>query len=245
MAQQFYYVYFYRFILPHPTNYFLMKHVFFAAIIIITYLNSYGQGPVEFGFFAGPQLTSALYKINDAKQETAYKYGFNAGINFKVPFENQLYFSPAIYYSKKGYQVVLKDKAFPPSTLAENNNTTIHTLEVAGLLQFDFSKKPSAFFIKAGPAFDVAFSGTEKYDLVDGTTVDKKMKFGFGDYGHYSAQMIGIFGYETASRFMIFAQYSYGLGSINNADNGPRITHRILALSVGKYLNSKKKAPKN
>ncbi|HEY9362165.1 MAG TPA: porin family protein [Chitinophagaceae bacterium] len=217
-----------------------MKSASFIAFLLIIFFDSYGQGPPEFGLFAGPQATSALYFVNNVKQETDYKYGFQAGASFKVPFDNQLYFSPAIYYSKKGYEVQLKDKAYPPSTLAKNNSTTIHTIEIGGFLQFDFSKQPATFFIKAGPAFDYAFSGTEKFDLVDGTAADQNMKFSYADYGHYSASMIGAFGYETASRFMIFIQYSHGLGNINNNDGGPRITHRVLGLSIGKYFNNKK-----
>ncbi|MBK5271498.1 MAG: hypothetical protein JJE22_10840 [Bacteroidia bacterium] len=66
------------------------------------------------------------------------------------------------------------------------------------------------------------------------------MKFSYTDYGHFSANMLAQFGYETGSGLILFAQYSFGLASINNADYGPEIRHRIYGISIGKYINSKK-----
>ncbi|MEI9808722.1 MAG: hypothetical protein WDO16_13160 [Bacteroidota bacterium] len=48
----------------------------------------------------------------------------------------------------------------------------------------------------------------------------------FGVYGHYSANMLVQFGFETGG-FMLFGQYSHGIANINNADNGPSIKHRV------------------
>ena len=61
-----------------------------------------------------------------------------------------------------------------------------------------------------------------------------------GAYGRYSANFIAQLGYETNSGFIIFAQYSHGATSINNADLGPRIRHRVFGLSIGKYLKKNK-----
>ena len=158
---------------------------------------------VRFTAFAGPQATSALYKIRDNKQSTSYKYGFMAGGGIKVPFDNQLFFFPAIYYSMKGYKVTLEDKAFPPSIHALNNNTTLHTVEISPLFQVDFSKKPSHAFVRFGPAVDIAFSGKESFDSLGNggtiTRVSRPMVFSFGDYGRYSASANLHLGYETAT----------------------------------------------
>ena len=54
--------------------------------------------------------------------------------------------------------------AFPPDTLATDNNTSIHTFELAFLLQFDLGKRHGHFFIKAGPSLDFQLAGKEKDD---------------------------------------------------------------------------------
>ena len=104
-----------------------------------------------------------------------------------------------------------------------------------------FLNKPSHFFIKGGPAIDFAISGKEKFDTTAGAPpVDRKMTFGFGDYGQVTAQGIAILGYEMKNGLFGFVHYAHGLGSMNNADGGPQIKHRIFGLSVGYYLHRNK-----
>jgi hypothetical protein len=66
------------------------------------------------------------------------------------------------------------------------------------------------------------------------------MPFGFDKYGHYGANLLLQFGYETKNGFSVSALYGHGIGSINNADYGPAIRHRAFGLSIGKYLNTGK-----
>jgi hypothetical protein len=194
---------------------------------------------VEFGFFAGPQATR--YTILNQKQKNEIKYGFQAGVGLKVPFEDKLYFSPAAFYSLKGYKVTLTQFVYPPDTNAINNNTTIHTFELAALLQYDLSRKPSHFYIKAGPSLDFHLSGKETFNLKAGGSVSRSMTFSIdGDYGHFSANMLGQIGYESGGGLMIFVQYTHGMASTNNSDGGPKIRHRAYGISIGKYLNRKK-----
>jgi Outer membrane protein beta-barrel domain len=216
-----------------------MKKIILLYIFAAFAVTCMAQQP-QFNFFAGPQLTSSRYLIQGKKQPTTNKYGFHAGIGVKVPFENNLYFSPVAYYSLKGYKVKFNRRAFPPDLRAVDNNTTIHTFELGALLQYDLSRKPNHFFLKLGPSLDFQLFGKEKFKLDDNTTIDRKMVFSFGDYGHYAASALVVLGYETANGLIIAGQYSYGLGSINNADNGPSILHSVLGLSVGKYLSGKK-----
>jgi hypothetical protein len=198
-----------------------------------------GAAQVRFSVFAGPQRTSAHYTvtIDKIKQPTRFKTGLMGGAALKVEFDNRLYFFPSIYYSLKGYEVQLKTPAFPPTEYAINNNTKIHTIEVSPLLHYEFSKKPCHWFMRLGPAVDVAIKGREKFDTVsvygERATVDRAMKFSFGDYGLLSAQANLHFGYETEKGFMVFAFYEHGFGSMNNADRGPKIFHRIIGLSFG------------
>lgn len=194
----------------------------------------------SYGFFVGPQLTSAKYKVMEEKQPTEFKPGFQLGATMKIPFDNQLYFGPAIYYSMKGYKVTLNDPSFPPTELATNNETRIHTIEVAPMLHFDFNNQPSHFFVKLGPAVDFAFSGTEKFDTIGGTSpVERPMKFAFSEYGRITAQAILHVGFESSKGYFVFAHYAEGLGGLNNADGGPTIKHRIVGISFGLFFRNR------
>jgi hypothetical protein len=208
------------------------------VLILAIVLSSFAcLGQVQLAFFAGPQATTAYYTVREHKQPTEFKYGVMAGAAAKVVFDKQFFFYPSIYYSLKGYKVTLNDPSFPPTELANNNNTTIHTIEIAPLFQIDFNKKPAHPFVRFGPAVDYALAGREKFDTTSSTgsigTIDRPMLFSFGDYGHFSAQAIIHLGYETGKGLMFFAFYEHGIGSMNNADNGPKILHRIAGVSVG------------
>ena len=116
-------------------------------ILFIVSASFHANAQVKIAAFAGPQATSAHYSINGQNQDTKFKMGVMAGLGLKVPFEGRLYFFPAVYYSLKGYKVTLALPAYPPTELAKNNNTTIHTMEIAPLFQVDLSKKPDHFFV--------------------------------------------------------------------------------------------------
>lgn len=212
--------------------------VFLLAFILV--VTSIQAQQSQFGFFAGAQASSALYKIAGDKQSVKSKYGFQVGANWKIPFEEHLYFAPAAFYSLKGYEVDLSKPSFPPDPHAVSNDVRLHTLELAFLLQFDFSNQPGHLFLKAGPSLDFQLSGTENYRKDNGDQVNQKMRFGFGDYGRYAASALVQFGYEAPRGLFLFAQYSHGIGSFNNADDGPKIFHRVYGLSIGHYLNRKK-----
>lgn len=213
-----------------------MKVCLLAALIFSAVLTAYSQP--QFNVFGGPQTSFSSYAVEGVKQETSNKYGFQAGLGMKVPFEGRLYFSPALFYSMKGYKVKYTRFAYPPDITATDNNTTFHTVETAFLLQYDFNDAPNHLFIKAGPSLDFHLFGNEKFNTPMGM-VDRKTPFGYDKYGHYSANMLLQLGYEMKNGFFVFGQYSHGLGSINNADGGPRIRHRVLGISIGKVLKGK------
>lgn len=209
------------------------------VLLVLTGITMIGSGQ-QFGIFGGPQMTTAKYTVRGEKQPATAKYGFQLGAGWKIPFENRLFFSPSAYYSLKGYKVKFNQAAFPPDTLAVDNNTSFHTLELAFLLQYDFSSKPGGFFVKFGPSLDFQLSGKEKFKLENNTTIDRKLVFDFGQYGRYGASMVLQLGYETSKGLTLYGHYTHGIGSINNADYGPKILHRAYGISVGKYLTRKK-----
>lgn len=189
--------------------------------------------------FAGPQLTSARYRIDGIEQPTNSKTGFAGGVGLRSSLEGPVYFTPLIYYSKKGYEVVFNQRAFPPDTAARNNNTSLHTIEVAPLVQINFSKKASYFFMRIGPSFDVAVSGTERFDSAANKRVTRKMVFDFGGYSYITTSVNAHLGFQHQNGLSFFAHYGYGIGSLNNADNGPKIYHRVAGVMVGWRLGKK------
>ena len=219
-----------------------MKKISVLSVLVAFTFVCYGQS--RFGIFAGAQTTTSKYTITSVKQPTNYKYGFQAGAGWKIPFDNKLFFSPAAFYSLKGYKVKFNRYAYPPDKKAIDNNTSIHTFELAFLLQYDLSKQSHHFFIKAGPSFDFQLYGKEKFNLKNGASVDRRMTYSLYDkYGRYSANLLLQLGYETGGGFTIFGQYSHGLISLNNSEDGPQIHHRAYGISVGKYFTKKKIVP--
>jgi hypothetical protein len=214
---------------------------FFSLVILLAFRS---QSQIVFGFSAGPQTTSARYTIQNVKQSTDSKYGFHAGVNSKIFFDNQLFFSPAISYSLTGFKVSFDRPSYPPDLLAKDNNTTLHQVDVDLLLQYDFSKKPSHFFVKAGPSLGYIFMGREHFSLLTGEKVDRSMKFGITSmYGSYLGSLVGDCGYETKKGFFIYAHYIHGLTNMSNADGGPQIINRNIGLTLGFYLKYGKLYP--
>ena len=189
--------------------------ILFSTIILLFTLSVNSQ--VEYGVFAGPQLTGVRYMINDKKQESSLKIGVNAGLQMKVPFEGRLSFAPSIMYNLRGYKVKFDSPVFPPDSSAVDNNTSFHTIELAFLLQHDFNLEPGHLFIRFGPSLDFALFGNEKFNTNMNTTVDRPMKFGFAEYGHYLASAILQFGYEAKNGWFGYTQYNYSLTSMNNS----------------------------
>lgn len=190
-----------------------------------------------YGIFGGAQATSVHYSVRGKTQPSQSKPGAQGGLILKIPFENQLFFSPSLYYSLKGYKVTLKDTLSFPGIDIAADDVSVHTVELAPLFHLNFSDHPQHFFVQFGPAFDVAFSGTEKLNYSNGTVSKRPMPFNFEAYGRITSTAIMRLGYENSKGFLIFAHYDFGLGSMNDADDGPQIKHRLFGLSIGKFFN--------
>ena len=212
----------------------VMKRIFTLSVTLCSVLFSFGQ--VQFGVFAGPQKTTARYLVADEKQETSFKTGLQGGVMLKVPFEDQLYFSPAIYYSSKGYRVSLKNPTYPPGENAIGDDVRVHAIEIAPLLNIDLSKERNHLFVRFGPSIDVAVGGKEHIFMNDGKEIEQSMKFANTAYGRFTSAGNLQFGFEAQSGFFVFAHYAQGLGSMNNADHGPIIRHRLFGVSIGAFF---------
>jgi hypothetical protein len=209
------------------------KILFLIGFICVAHISI---AQTRFALFAGANATTSSYSVRGAKQTTDIKPGFILGASYKIEFEKNLYFSPAAFYSLKGYKVTLNQAAYPPGTEVIKNNVTVHSIEIAPLLQYDFSSRPTHFFIKLGPCFEMQLYGKEKMLLISGATVSSRMKYGFAEYGRYSASALLQFGYQLNRNVFVQAYYAHGLSNLNNADHGPDIKYRSGGLSVGRFF---------
>jgi hypothetical protein len=208
-----------------------------TLIICFCFLSAAAFSQVLFGVHAGVHNHTVDYKIKDTAQTVTGEFGYQAGVNLKVFFEGRLFFNPFLFYSLKKYKVQFNKPSYPPSDAAINNDVTMHTVEFAPLLQFDFSNNPSHFFVRFGPSLDVAISGTEKFVLNTNNTMQQQsMVFNNSQYSRFAASGVIHLGYEIKNSFSIFAHYEHGFVSRNNADDGPKIFHRTIGISLGKYL---------
>jgi hypothetical protein len=208
--------------------------LFTLSFLFITTVNA------QLTVFGGPQISSANYTIAEVTQPTKAKTGFMAGLGLKTLIEGPAYFAPLLYYSKKGYEVTFNRTATPPDTNAKNNNVSIHTIELAPLIQINLSKKPSYLFVRVGPAVDFALSGKESFDSTNNKRVSRNMAFDFAVYSYVTTSGVFQLGYQHTSGFTVFAHYALGLSSLNNNDGGPAIRHRIAGVCAGWRLGKKR-----
>lgn len=208
--------------------------MFFSKALLLLLLSfcSYTVLQAQVSIFAGPQITTANYSIRNADQPTESKPGFMAGIRLTTQIEGPVYFSPSLYYSRKGYKVTFNQEAEPPALGAKNNNTVINTIAFAPLLQFNLSKAKTHLFVRFGPGMDVAFSGTETFDSTGNKRVQQSMRFGSTAYSPITLYGNIHLGFQHRSGFGFFAHYEHGLSNLNNNDYGPAILHRIAGVSV-------------
>jgi hypothetical protein len=211
---------------------------FFLALLSLPTVVAQAQ-KTEFGILAGPQITSSHYVLHGITQKTNAKTGGHLGLIARIPFEGNLFFSPSLVYSLKGFEVALTDTSSNPGIEAVGNSVRLHTLELAPLFTVYFSSAGTRPFVQFGPAADYAVFGNEAVRLKNGSTQSRSMYFASDGYGRITASLLFRFGIETRSGLFFNAHYNHGLGSLNQNDYGPSIKHRIAGISVGKIFSRK------
>ncbi len=212
-----------------------MKKSFLFLLFLIAAIAGHSQDAAQINVFAGAQAINANYQIKHIKQPTTFKFGVQAGMGLKLMFDNNLFFAPAISYQLQGFKVKLNQPSFPPDLLAKNNNLTYHLIDIAPLLQYDFTKNQNHFFIKAGPSVQFLIMGHEEFDLATGQHISRNMKFSRTDYGRYLACINGQFGYEQNGKFSLYFHFAQELGTMANSD-GPQIRPRVFGLVFSRTL---------
>jgi hypothetical protein len=208
----------------------------FGCIVMLTLLVNAAHAQAQWGIYGGANYNTATYKkFNGPSLTTGFVPGYNAGIIRKSnPIEDQLFLITGFTYMNKGYTV---NNSGVDSVKIE---TSFNSFEIPLWLQFNFNTNASHAFIRFGPALTLNVSGTDKTTKANGSIVTSKMKFDFEQYAPYDASVQLHVGYETAGGFFVDLRAVQG-SNFYNADAGPKIRNRNLALSIGYYFKRKNK----
>ncbi|GAB4092178.1 porin family protein [Flaviaesturariibacter terrae] len=209
----------------------------FAALLVTAAASAQ---KTEFGFLAGPQYNTAHYTVRGKEQVTTGKWGGHAGLIARIPFEGRLFFSPSLYYSLKGFSVLLTDTSSNPGIDAVANDIQLHTFELSPLFTVYVGRATDRGpYVQFGPSLDMNLAGTENIRLNTGRSVSRSMKFDGANYSRLTPSLVFRFGVQTSKGLFINAHVLYGIGSLNNNDYGPSIRHSVYGLSIGKLFSRK------
>lgn len=176
-------------------------------------------------------MSTARVYINDDKQVNQYKNGFDIGLQMKTAFDVNLFFSPSIVFSSRGYVYL------PVNDSITKYDNRIQYLDIVPALSYDFHPGKNILTLSLGPQISYALSGTEKTTLND-TVTAQKMQFSIDEnYGVVDLGFnIGI-SYHFKKIFLE-ALYQGGFANINNnvAIDGRNIRNRMFCLNLGYYL---------
>jgi hypothetical protein len=183
----------------------------------------------KIGIKAGPTFSTALVKVGGVKQSSSFKPGASVGVQFDVPFDGPLHFSPYAAYNMRASSTQY--------TSGAKVQTTIHYLDLApGVSVHLKSGTNNAFVIGFSPVIGITNFGNRK-TTVNGTTTSQKMTFGYEGTGWFDLGLTGSLGYQFKKMF-IQANYYHGLTNINNNSefDGINIQNRMFSLQVGYFL---------
>lgn len=205
-----------------------MKLLLAAFAASLYCFNSTAQ--TKIGIKGGPTYSTAVVTVNGVKQSSTYKPGATLGVQFDVPFDGPLHFSP---YA--AYNMMASSTKYDSS--GAQVQTTLHYLSLApGVSVHLQAPQENAFVIGFSPVLGITSFGNRK-TTVGGVTTSEKIKFGFEATGWFDLGLSGSLGYHFKKMF-IQAQYYHGLANINNNaqyDN-VNIKNRMFNLQFGYFF---------
>jgi Outer membrane protein beta-barrel domain len=198
---------------------------------VLLCLSLCGNAQIHWALKAGPQISSAAYKINGEKIATNTITGFHAGLLAKIYFDDKIAFVTGLQYSARGYKV----KTLPGDTL---KTYRLNYADIPVMVQFYFSTRGHGLYARVGPSVGVGIYGKEIYTRAGGLQVKNKaiLSLTGNHFGMFDASFNAVLGYADTRKFFGEIGYAYGIGNINNDPAGPNIKSRVLSFSVGYFL---------
>jgi hypothetical protein len=180
------------------------------------------------GFGVGGQMSTASYKDSTGlKKTTSSKYGIRAYWMGRVNLEGNIYFSPEVGYTLKGFKV-----ASPESGIA-SQEITLHYFEIKLLQEYVFKDK---FFLRIGPSISGALGGTNKTVSNTGLRATGKLPFNFDGWGRFEACINLGAGIHFNNGWSADLTLSDGLTNIFDGDGGPKVKNRLVGINISKLL---------
>jgi Outer membrane protein beta-barrel domain len=179
---------------------------------------------------AGPNFSTAKVMVYGVKQSSSFKPGASLGIQFDVPFDGVLHFSPYAAYNTLGSKTNYK-------ATGASVQTTIHYLQLAPGFSCHFKAgETNTFVFGFSPVLGLTNFGRQK-TTTGGATTSEKIQFGYEGTGWFDLGLTGSLGYHFKKMF-VEVNYYNSLTNINNNEefDGISIRHRMLSLNVGYFF---------
>ena len=206
-------------------------------LIVIACLFSGGLGfaQTNFAIKGGPNTSTALVSVNGANQQANFINGFNAGVQLETFFDHQLYFTPSIMYSSRGFGYTgIADTAY---------KYKLGYIDINPTLVFYLNKKhkENGFAILAGPYISVAANG-KNTTTTNNSSTSQSLAFNF--VSGISLVDLGVNGgfRWKIHRLYLEALYQHGFANINNdyAIDGKNYQNRMICFNIGYFLTNYK-----
>lgn len=203
----------------------------------------------------GIQLSNIRVQDDGAKSKGQLRSGIRAGLLTDIKITDDLSFQPAVYYSKKGYELERTSTVNiggAPYDEIYNRYVTINYLELPLNMQYKFSIGTGYVFVGAGPYVAAALSGkvlnqttrmsTDSQSMgaeVETVRGDLKIGSGVNDQIKYiDAGLNANLGYLWDSGFLVRGSTAIGLKNLAPVgDDDNSIRNFSFSLTLG-YLIS-------
>jgi hypothetical protein len=200
--------------------------------VLLTICTLFSSAQVNWMIRGGYNYTSAKAKFHEKRLVTDPKSAFNIGVGVKAFFDYNIYFTPQLNYTMKGYTVF-----YGADSNIASSNTTLHMVEFPILLQTYLNPTShNRFFLQYGPVITLTVAGKERVILQNGSFEDRKLRFGSTVYGRWEASLMGGIGIEMGDKLTAAANFNVGLTNLANSDYGPKLRTSVISLNFGYYF---------
>ena len=203
----------------------------YAIWMLVILLTGSAKAQVTTGFKVGANYSYAAVKSPEGETiDVTGGTGFHAGMQLRIPFDVDLYFTPQFQYAYKTFTVNYN--------YADTSSIAMkyHYLEIPLLLEYHPNIDDRGFFAQFGPSFSIAAAGTQVINSDMHSSSSEPIKFAFAAYGRFEANLVANLGYQFSPRLQATIGYAYGLGSIVDNDFGPSIKPRMATVSLHYWL---------
>ncbi|MGI6342709.1 MAG: porin family protein [Bacteroidales bacterium] len=209
-----------------------MKYLRIALVLLLATITLVANSQVRFGVKGGLNITN--YVLDDEKiDDNDAKYGFNAGIYFRLPVAGFISLQPELLYTQKGSKIEMTKYR-----VVINTKSSTDYIELPVLLDFAVF---DALHVQVGPYFsylinkEAITSNSSNNSIINQVKEEfKKVKLNELDYGL-------AFGASFVSRRLeLSLRYNHGLQTLGKENivlgdrsTFPDVKHSAIYLSLG------------